>query len=415
MKRIRIKNIKPETLILFFIVLIGFAIRFWRLWDPSSYIYDESYYAKYANMLLNHQPFMDVHPLVGELMISLGILSFGNNAFGWRIIPLLCGVALIILTYFIASRLFKNSRIGLLSAFLVAIDGLMIVQSRYALLNTFVALFTLLMFACVIKFLEKRKWYWVVLAGLFFGLGCGTQWVMLPFGLVIVGWLMVSLWRKKKMMILSLVAFVIIAALAYLLQFVFAQREGVDLYHYILDWHRRSWDFHTGLKGNHVNASRWYTWLWLYNPPWYSQLVTDKSVSVVLAIGNQFIWASALVSYIAGWVALFVSKKSRKVLLLPIFAFSAFYFGWCLISREQFLYYIIPALPFYFMILAYFLILISKKYPALLIAWLVGVLAIFFMFYPLYSGRAMSREYYNALMWTRQWHAELRVSPSPTP
>jgi dolichyl-phosphate-mannose-protein mannosyltransferase len=127
MKKSIFKKISPEVLILVFILLIGFAIRFWRLWDPNSYIYDESYYARYANMLLGGQPFMDVHPLVGELLISLGIVCFGNNSFGWRIVPLLCGMAVIILTYFVASKLFKNTRIGLLASFLVSIDGLMIV------------------------------------------------------------------------------------------------------------------------------------------------------------------------------------------------------------------------------------------------------------------------------------------------
>gem|GEM_PF-1112586 len=405
------RGITSETLILFFIILLAFAVRFWRIWEPNSYIYDESYYAKYANMLLEGKPFMDVHPLVGELLISLGILCFGNNSFGWRIVPLLGGVLVVVLTYFIASKLFKNTRVGLVASFLVAIDGLMIVQSRYALLNIFVALFTLLTFACTIKILEEKKWYWVVLSGIAFGLGAGTQWVILPFGVVILGWLVAKLWRDQKLLWLTLSTFALTVAIVYVIQFIFAQREGVEFVKYFADWHKRAWEFHRKLKGNHVNASRWYTWLWLYNPPWYSQLVTEKTSAVVLAIGNQLIWVSALLSFIVGWISVAVSKNARKVLLLPLLAFSCFYFGWSIISREQFLYYIVPALPFYFMVLAYFLCQISKKYPAVFVAWLVGVMAIFFLFYPLYSGRTISKKYYDNLMWSHKWHAELRVAP----
>lgn len=411
MKKINLKKISPETLVLIIIILMGFIIRFWRLWDPNSYIYDESYYAKYANMLLGGSPFMDVHPVVGELLISLGIICFGNNSFGWRVIPLLCGVLVIVLTYYVGSKLLKNPRIGLLASFLVAVDGIMIVQSRYALLNTFIALFVLIAFACIIKFFENKKWYWVVLAGLSFGLGAGVQWVIAPFGVVIVGWLIVKLWHDKKLLWLTLATFAVAAAIVYMGSFVFLQREGADFVPYFLDWHKRAWSFHKELIGNHVNASRWYTWLWLYNPPWYSQLVTSKTAAVVLAIGNQLIWVSALIAYIAGVISVFISKRSRQILLLPILAFSCFYFGWSVISREQFLYYIIPALPFYFMILAYFLWNIGKKYPAILVAWLIGVMVIFFLFYPLYSGRTISRKYYDNLMWSSKWRTELRLAP----
>ena len=70
-------------------IITAFALflRLWRLNQPKGYIFDEVYYAKNANSLINHgvelsstnQAEFIVHPPLGKWLIGLGIKFFGNS------------------------------------------------------------------------------------------------------------------------------------------------------------------------------------------------------------------------------------------------------------------------------------------------------------------------------------------------
>ena len=49
-------------------------------------VFDEIYHARTAyEHILGMKPYENSHPPLGKLFISLGILAFGMNPFGWRI------------------------------------------------------------------------------------------------------------------------------------------------------------------------------------------------------------------------------------------------------------------------------------------------------------------------------------------
>ena len=76
-------------------VLIGVWARLINLGYPSSRIFDEVYFPVFANDYLKHIPFFDVHPPLGKFIIAAGIFLFGDNSFGWRIMPALFGIGMI--------------------------------------------------------------------------------------------------------------------------------------------------------------------------------------------------------------------------------------------------------------------------------------------------------------------------------
>ena len=128
MSTTRLKQILPISIITIFSLII----RLWHLNSPKGYIFDEVYYAKNANSLIQHGVELNeqggadfiVHPPFGKWLIGIGIRIFGNNEFGWRIIPALVGTACVIIIYLIAQRLFNSIFLSSTAALLMALDGL---------------------------------------------------------------------------------------------------------------------------------------------------------------------------------------------------------------------------------------------------------------------------------------------------
>jgi len=223
---------------------LAFFLRWFRLGQPSTIMFDETYYAKDAWSLLrfgyegtwvgdgekvvNPQFALGddsaltptgewaVHPEVGKWLIALGEKMFGLDAFGWRFGALIFGALLVFVTIRLARRLSRSTLIGGLAGLLLTVDGLSFVMSRIALLDIFQAFFILAAVSCVVA---DRDYFrrrladhiaglpgqtlagragpfifrpWLLAAGVMFGLGCGTKWnTIYPvavFGVVVVVW-----------------------------------------------------------------------------------------------------------------------------------------------------------------------------------------------------------------------------------
>ena len=130
-----------------------------RLSEPDALVFDETYYAKDACIYLDlgkercelsqdsEQSY--VHPPTGKWLIAGGIKLFGYTPFGMRFMSAVFGVGLVLLVYLLADRLFRKRWISIVSALLVATDFLLIVESRIAMLDIFLAFFIVLGFLFV--------------------------------------------------------------------------------------------------------------------------------------------------------------------------------------------------------------------------------------------------------------------------
>ena len=171
-------KINETRIILFVLVLIAAAIRIWRMWEPDSFVFDEAYYADYANSLVTGKDWTDVHPPLAEGLISLMIRAFGNFAWVWRLLPVFFGIANVPLIYLFARTITKNPKIGLIAAFLVTFDGLFLFTPAPSL------------FLCNFLFYAHTAGSYFVrnqnalasTSNAFMGMAISTQWTAIPYG-----------------------------------------------------------------------------------------------------------------------------------------------------------------------------------------------------------------------------------------
>jgi len=398
-----LNKIPPQVIVLVAILFVAIICRVWLLGQPSAYVYDEVYYVKYAKMFLSGKYWIDVHPALGDVIIAIGIKIFGDHSWAWRLLAALAGIAIIPLSYSIASRIFKNRWIGVITAFLLTFDGLMLVQSRTALLDIFMTFFVLCAYFFYLKYREKQNLAFLAACGLTLGLALATKWVAAPFWIIIIGWFIWDTRKTPRRLWWGLLFLIILPAAIYILSFLLYRRRGAEsFWAYLKYWHIRTLKFHYYLRSPHAYESRWYTWPILYQPVWYLKTeMSDGTVSAIVTLGNPLIWLTSIIAFFYSIYLLFF--KRFYAVLIPLLSFSLFYFSWAVIKRPEFVYYIVPALPFYFMLCAFFIMNIYKKYKIIGAILLIAVAAFFLFFYPIAINRPISQTYMKSMIWLKSW------------
>lgn len=145
------------TLLALHLLVIGFP--------NKSLVFDESFYVPAARDILNGIASNPEHPFVGKAWIALGILLFGDNWFGWRIIPTIFGILSLIVFYLIAKH-FLRERLAVYSTALLGFEVIFFVHSSLALLEVPSVFFALLAFWLYYKrngrkFLQIPTYYWL--------------------------------------------------------------------------------------------------------------------------------------------------------------------------------------------------------------------------------------------------------------
>jgi dolichyl-phosphate-mannose--protein O-mannosyl transferase len=145
--------------VLLLLLLFAAAVRLARLGEPEALVFDETYYAKDACIYLElgkercglNQDFEQtyVHPPTGKWLIAAGIKIFDYTPFGRRFMAAIFGVGLVLVVYLLAGRLFRNRWVSIVASLFVATDFLLLVQSRIAMLDIFLAFFVVLGFVFV--------------------------------------------------------------------------------------------------------------------------------------------------------------------------------------------------------------------------------------------------------------------------
>ena len=418
--------------------IVGALAAFLRLFNlsfPHQLVFDETYYVKDAWSLMHlgyegnwksgsDELFLKghfdnytqagsfiVHPPLGKWLISLGLLVFGpQNAFGWRIMPALFGIALVVLLMVTAKRLLGSHGAATLAGFLLAIDGHAIVLSRTALLDGFLAFFVLLAFYFLIRDREDARikytlmalkqdsgqphrsviWArpWMVWMAVALSLATSIKWSGAYFALFFGGYVVVSellLRRRYKLrdwffdgLLSQTFANLVLMLPVYLAVYVadwtgwiitdrgYARHSKDTWWESLWQYHKDIYGFHVNLHTPHAYASNPLTWLFLGRPtsmyyqgtpigpgcPWFNG--PNGCASAVTALGNPFIWWGALVAVL--YLLYHYLRRGNRTEGLILLGVGAGYLPWMLyMQRTIFQFYAIAILPFTILALVYVL------------------------------------------------------------
>jgi dolichyl-phosphate-mannose-protein mannosyltransferase len=418
LQRFSIKTVPWYAWAMTAIFMVSVALRFWGLGRFNVFVFDEVYYAKFANNYLTNTPFFNAHPPLSQYIIAIGIwlgdkLPIGHDTtnsltgslrttFSYRWFNAIFGSLIPPVVGFLAYQLTQRHTYMVIASLLMAMDGLFLVDSRYALNNVFLVLFGILGQLLLLVGLNKvsgRRWAFLTGAGIFFGLSIACKWNGLWFLLgiwLLLGFIVVHQvatgrkttnipipadsqpsvltklsnlrwWEISGFLLVVPIVIYAVSWIPHLLQnpkpdFWAMQDE-------IFSYHKRVGNG----KEVHPYCANWYTWPLMMRPlAYYYEVVKDpqnpalETIYDVHAIGNPFLWWLAfgvimvmtwrLLKSLVGW-GLNWDLNSTTV-ALPIFFlanYGANLFPWIRVTRCVYIYHYMGSLVFAILALAWFI------------------------------------------------------------
>ncbi|GAA1599612.1 dolichyl-phosphate-mannose--protein mannosyltransferase [Actinoplanes couchii] len=467
------------------ITVVAGLLRFAGLDKPKGYIFDEVYYPTDAWDMLQHGVEWDektdsaayvVHPPLGKWLIAAGEYLFGNNEFGWRFSTAVAGTLMVLILIRIAYRMFRSIVLAGAAGLLMALDGFQMVLSRTSLLDIFISLFILMTFAAMLldrdhyrrrlqqalddgydpdktPHLPRFVPWWLLVAGITFGMACGVKWSALFFAPFLAA--LVLVWRAQTRRSAGVHGPIIagilgdlgwlflsfgIAILVYLACWTgwFVTDDGY-FRHYRADngwseppvigsllnlahYHSEAFNFHTGLTQKHTYQSWPWQWLLLGRPVafyWSSAGACGATscAAEILLLGTPILWWSFLPALgIVTWFGITRRDWRAFALLTGVVAglLPWFYFA-VKDGRTMFAFYAMPALPFLILAVVYALGAIMTPPDGMLAgaersdrqivgtvvaATFVALVALCFAyFYPVFVGTLMPYDDWSVRMW----------------
>ncbi|MCX6363202.1 MAG: glycosyltransferase family 39 protein, partial [Actinobacteria bacterium] len=339
-------------------IALSAAVRFAALDAFPNHVFDEYYYAHDAAALLRGdlgprgaeswrpgEARSLAHPELGTLAIAAGIALFGDGPWGWRAPAALAGTLLIALMYPLARRLFLPPVWALAATVLAASDTMLIVESRLAVLDTFVALGSAACIYCALRATSSSHFArWTVLCGLAGGAAVASKW---SGALAVVAALVILLLYARRLGLRKLLA-ALAAILALSLGVYVAGYAGYFLSgHSLADWlhlQRYMLGFNWGVRGTVSFASRPVTWLFDVHPIWYRFSEGSRGTTGLISIGNPLLWWGAALALVVLGVQALV-RRDLRLGLAPLLVV-LLYLPWLLTSRQAYIFYMTPVVPF---------------------------------------------------------------------
>ncbi len=407
-----------KSKLIYIILLFTFLTRIYGLASINKPYFDEHYHLQTVKMILvndsrlydwTNQPqdekgnYADwLHPPLVKYFQALLIGLLGDNAFGWRIPSVVFGTLAIYLTYLLGKELF-NTNIGLTAALITSLDGLIFVQSRIAMNDIFLTVFSLQALLFFFRYLKKSNTKLLFQLSFFLGLALAVKWSAL---FLIFGVLTSLVFRRLKVkdignLIKESVIILIFLILIYCLSFWQLFFQGKD-FGYVWQLHLKIMEFQTDVKLVHENSSKPINWLFNAGPiTYYHNFVTGEKIinfgnPILHYIGIAFIFLSTLVMTLSFMdnkfklsnrseiLSFLISKNSKWLNYLLVFYY-LLWLPWIFSPRPMFYYHYTSAVPLLCLISAYWLHDDNVNYY--LRYFLIALVIISFAyFYPVWNG-----------------------------
>ncbi|MBE9181115.1 phospholipid carrier-dependent glycosyltransferase [Oculatella sp. LEGE 06141] len=334
------------------VFLLSVALRFWGLSRFNTLVFDEVYYAKFASHFLKGELLFGGHPPLSTYIIAIGIwlgdrIPLGDHSlrnglsglfistWSYRWLNALTGAFIPLVVGAIAYQISNRRTFAFLAALFTATDGLLLVESRYALNNVYLILFGLLgqwLLLLALRVRSRQRWWRLALSGVCFGAAVAIKWNGLWFLLGayfvwIAAWFIRIAWKirlrgglkpgsspngvssrnggshregaesiaelrhtpLKHLTQLDVghmaLNFALIPFLTYRLSWIPYMR--LDPTTSFWQWQGRILDYHERVGGMdaHPYCSTWHTWMWMVRPVAYFYKTSHGSAEPVSVVG----------------------------------------------------------------------------------------------------------------------------------
>ncbi len=396
-----------------------------------SMYFDEIYHGRTAWEQLNgYTIYETTHPPLGKTIISLGVAIFGMNPFGWRCMGALRGVIMVRVFYVLARELFGKAKTAWLTAFVFAFDFMHYTQTRIATVDSYVVLFTMLMFLFMIRYAKipmgKNQYGQMLnllLSGLFMGCAIAVKWngAYAVSGLAVYFFIALFIKYKdynadknnkdgiKKSVYTCLwcvVCFILMPCIVYFASFgPVLYTEGVkQTVQTFISKQIHMFNYHSQLVAEHFFSSMWYTWPVIIKPIWYSISRFGDRVSSISAFGNPAVWLPMLPALVFTTYK-GIKEKDRSVPVIVLGYLGAF-LPWIAITRLAFIYHYFPATIFGTLAIGYVINRLGKNKKAEKYLWVypAAVFVLFIVFFPVISGLPAGANYVDRLELLDTWY-----------
>lgn len=195
------------------LTLVALFVRLFRIYQPPSVVFDEVHFGGFASKYIKGRFFMDVHPPLAKLLITLaGWLAGFDGEFDFkdigkdylepgvpyvamRLLPALCGVLTIPTIFLTLKAAGCRTLTASLGALLVTFENGLVTQSRLILLDSPLIIFTALTALSWFSFQNQHElgpkyafgpawWFWLASTGVCLGATASVKWV----GLFTIAW-----------------------------------------------------------------------------------------------------------------------------------------------------------------------------------------------------------------------------------
>ena len=404
-------------------------------WFNSMY-FDEIYHGRTAyENIKNIYPYEITHPLLGKIIISLGIRIFGMTPFGYRFMGAFFGVLMLLPLYILLKNMFGKTKVAMCGTLLFAFEFMHFTQTRIATIDTYGVFFTLLSFLFMWRWMTapytaklRTTWLDLFLCGLSFGLGCACKWTVLYAGVGLAAlWLLRAIMKYRAVGLghygrellgtigLSVLFFIVIPVIIYCLSYIpYGLALGYKMPGMLTDgnYYKLIWDnqvymltYHNGVNQTHPYSSRWYQWLFDVRPILYYLQYNGETKSAFGAFNSPLISWAGLAALISIVFAFWKRRKPQAVLIWA--GYLCQFLPWVIITRTTFAYHYFGCILFLTIAISFVfdeLIERRSKNDKLVYAFTGLNTALFVLFYPVLSGVEASVQFcLNVLKWFPSW------------
>lgn len=415
-------------------LLIGFGawlLFVWNITMPGKLNFDETHYVPAARTLLAlEMPRNTEHPLVGKEMIAAGIAIFGDNPYGWRLIPSLFGASTVIAVFVLLWLMVRDRRTAALGAILVVFNQLVFIQSRIAMLDIFLGAFVLWAMVMLLWAAEgtpkQVRWRWIAGSALL-GLAVGVKWAAIPY-VAMAGIAFIGLrWRDARLaklpakaaltgkdqkhwnglaLIPGLLLMGVVSIAVYLVTFApafFYAQDPLTLSK-LIPFQFDMYAQQTQILQAHPYQSNWAQWPIMARPIWYFYEVDSGAQRGVLLVGNPVIMWCGLLAVVLCVISWLDTRAIRPGFVAFLWIASVAIYIVIPKSLGFYYYYYLSSI-FLCLVLPVTFDLLDPERKHAVGEWFTATAMLFFLyFYPIIAATPLAEGgSFNQWMWFESW------------